>query len=188
VQTLAHTPRHTRARTLTHKRTRTHTRAHTHAHTHARTQTNTQTHTHRHAHTDTHTQTRTHRHAHTDTDTHTHTSSVSMYYRSNQGAAQQGRYSRLMATIAHRRAQWGVCTITKRSEEGRIETTWLKVKGGEKEQLQMIYTPHERGTSVGVFQFHSKTVSFRIMRCLFELWQEVSICVCVVRFYCCYTT
>jgi len=33
-----------------------------------------------------------------------------------------------MATIAHRRAQWGVCTITKRSEEGRIETTWLKVK------------------------------------------------------------
>jgi len=51
-----------------------------------------------------------------------------MYYRSNQDAAQQGRYSRLMATIAHSRAQWDVCTITKRSEEGRIETTWLKVK------------------------------------------------------------
>jgi len=51
-----------------------------------------------------------------------------MYYRSNQDAAQQGRYSRLMATIADRRAQWGVCTITERSEEGRIETTRLKVK------------------------------------------------------------
>jgi hypothetical protein len=51
-----------------------------------------------------------------------------MYYRSNQDRAQQGRYSRLMATIAHRRTQRGVCTKTKRSEEGRIETTRLKVK------------------------------------------------------------
>ena len=122
------------------------------------------------------------------THTHTHTSFLSMYYRSNQDAAQQGRYSRLMATIAHRRAQRGVCTKTKRSEEGRIETTWLKVKK-KKEQLQMIYTPHERGTFVRILQFHSKTVSFRIMRCLFELGQEVlmCVCVCVIRFYCCYT-
>jgi len=43
----------------------------------------------------------------------------------------------------------------------------------------MIFTPHERGTSVRILQFHSKTVSFRIMLCLFELGQEVLMCVCV---------
>jgi hypothetical protein len=41
-----------------------------------------------------------------------------------------------MATITHRRAQWGVCTITKRSVEGRIETTWLKVKGEKKSNYE----------------------------------------------------
>jgi len=59
----------------------------------------------------------------------------------------------------------------------------------------MIYAPHERGTSVRIFQFHYETVSFRIMRCLFELWQEyryvcvcvgvcVSVCVCVCVWAC----
>jgi hypothetical protein len=57
--------------------------------------------------------------------THIHTSFVSMYYRSNQDAAQRGRYGRLVATIAHRMAQWDVCKITKLSEEGSVEITWF---------------------------------------------------------------
>lgn len=60
--------------------------------------------------------------------THTHRSFVSMYCRSNQDASQRGRCGLLVATIAHRMAQWGVYTITKRSEEGSVETTWFKVK------------------------------------------------------------
>jgi hypothetical protein len=51
-----------------------------------------------------------------------------MYYRSNQDASQQGRYSRLVATIAHRKAQWGVYTIAKRSEEGSVETKWFTLR------------------------------------------------------------
>jgi hypothetical protein len=45
-----------------------------------------------------------------------------------------------MATIAHRRAQWGVCTKTKRSEEGRIETTWLKIKKERKKSNYKWFT------------------------------------------------
>jgi hypothetical protein len=33
-----------------------------------------------------------------------------------------------VATIVHRVAQWDVCTITERSEEGSIENMWFEGK------------------------------------------------------------
>jgi hypothetical protein len=57
-----------------------------------------------------------------------------------------------------------------------LKTRGLKVR---KEELQMIYTTHETGTSVRLLRFDSMTVWLRILRCLSELGQEGWICVCV---------
>lgn len=57
-----------------------------------------------------------------------HTSLVSMYYRSNQDASQQGHHIRLLTTIALRMARWDVLTIAKRSEEGSVETECFAIK------------------------------------------------------------
>ena len=109
-----------------------------------------------------------------------------MYYRSNQDAAQQGHYSRLTATIAHRRAQWGVCTKSKRSEEGRIETTWLKVKKKKRSNYKW-FTHLMR--EVHLYEYSSFTIrQFRFALCAVWAWAgSIDVCVCVIRFCCCYT-
>lgn len=99
-------------------------------------------------------------------------------------AFQQGRSGRLVATIAYRASRWDFCTITESSEEGSMEITWFKVKKkkvGITRELQTSWDMDNcKDASVSL---HNKTISVRILGCVFELGEGSELC--VLKLYSC---